>query len=104
MINSCQWLGKFCVGYIFCKLQPMAKFVFFTCLVILCTQKTSGQKSPAEFGATAFYCFQHNKMDSLFKMIPSLSEITLLAKELGIVQGTEAYTAFIKKYPLVIKS
>ncbi|MEJ0081980.1 MAG: hypothetical protein WDM78_13760 [Puia sp.] len=65
--------------------------------------KTFCQKTPAEFGATAFYCFQHNKMDSLFKMIPSLAEISVFGRELGIVEGTEAYTAFVKRYPLVIK-
>jgi hypothetical protein len=82
----------------------MSKFILFVFFVILFIQKTSGQKTPAELGTTAFYCFQHNKMDSLFKMIPSLSEISVFANELGIVQGTDAYAAFIKKYPLVIKS
>ena len=43
-------------------------------------------------------------MDSLFKMMPSLTEISVFARELGIVEGTEAYSAFVKKYPLVIKS
>jgi hypothetical protein len=43
-------------------------------------------------------------MDSLFKMFPSLAEISVFAKELGIAEGTEEYTAFVKKYPLVIKS
>ncbi len=71
--------------------------------VFLFTQKTSAQKTPAEFGATAFYCFQHNKMDSLFKMIPSLAEISVFARELGITAGTEVYTAFVNKYPLVVK-
>jgi hypothetical protein len=82
----------------------MTKIVLFLCIGILLTPKIFSQKTPAEFGATAFYCFQHNKMDSLFKMIPTLAEISVFARELGIVEGTEAYTAFVKKYPLVIKS
>lgn len=68
------------------------------------TPKSFCQKTPAEFGAAAFYCFQHNKMDSLFKMIPTLAETSSFARELGIAEGTEAYKAFVKKYPLVVKS
>ena len=82
----------------------MLKIFLFACALMMFTPKTFCQKTPAEFGAAAFYCFQHNKMDSLFKMIPSLPEISVFAKELGIIEGTEAYTAFVKKYPLVIKS
>jgi hypothetical protein len=62
------------------------------------------QKTAAEFGGTAFYCFQHDRLDSLFALIPTLPELTGFAKELGIKEGTEAYTAFVKRYPLVVKS
>ena len=82
----------------------MLKIILSVSIFWICTQKTFCQKTPAEFGTTAFYCFQHNKVDSLFKMFPTLTEISMFAKELGIVEGTEAYTAFVKKYPLVIKS
>lgn len=63
-----------------------------------------GQKSPADFGRMAFWCFQHNRLDSLFKSIPTLADLSGFAKELGIAEGTEAYSSFIKRYPLVIKS
>jgi hypothetical protein len=82
----------------------MSKIFLCTCILLVFTSKAFCQKTPADFGAAAFYCFQHNRMDSLFKLIPSLSEITVFAKEMGIKEGTEAYSAFIKKYPLVIKS
>jgi hypothetical protein len=81
----------------------MAKIILFLFTAVLFTQNISGQKTPAEFGQTAFFCFQHNKMDSLFKTIPSLAEISVFARELGIVQGTDAYSAFVAKYPLVVK-
>jgi hypothetical protein len=82
----------------------MLKIVLCVCALVMFNPKSFCQKTPAEFGATAFYCFQHNKMDSLFKMIPTLTELSAFAKEMGITEGTEAYTAFVKKYPLVIKS
>lgn len=82
----------------------MSKIFLCACTLLMVSPKAFCQKTPAEFGTAAFYCFQHNKMDSLFKMIPSLAEISVFAKELGIVNGTEEYSAFIKKYPLVIKS
>jgi hypothetical protein len=82
----------------------MIKSILFAFLLLMFTPKIFCQKTPAEFGATAFYCFQHNKMDSLFRTIPSLTEISGFAKELGIVEGTDAYAGFVKKYPLVIKS
>jgi hypothetical protein len=82
----------------------MLKIILSAYTLLLINAKIFCQKTPAEFGATAFYCFQHNKMDSLFKMIPTLTELSLFAKEMGITEGTEAYTAFVKKYPLVIKS
>jgi hypothetical protein len=82
----------------------MLKIILPVCALIMFTPKSFCQKTPVEFGATAFYCFQHNKMDSLFKMLPTLAELSLFAKEMGIMEGTEAYTAFVKKYPLVIKS
>ena len=82
----------------------MLKIFLSVCTLGMFTTKSFCQKTPAEFGATAFYCFQHNKMDSLFKLFPSQAEISVFAKELGIVEGTEAYAAFVRKYPLVIKS
>jgi hypothetical protein len=91
-------------GTDFANWSHMLKVFLCACLLWMITPKTFCQKTPDEFGATAFYCFQHNRMDSLFKMIPSLAEISVFAKDLGIVEGTEAYTAFVKKYPLVIKS
>jgi len=88
----------------FANYTCMLRIFLSACTLMILNAKTFCQKTPAEFGATAFYCFQHNKMDSLFKMIPTLAEISIFARELGIVEGTEAYTAFVKKYPLVIKS
>jgi hypothetical protein len=82
----------------------MLKIFLCACALMMFTSKTFCQKTPADFGAAAFYCFQHNRMDSLFKLIPSLPEISVFAKELGIIEGTGEYTAFVKKYPLVIKS
>ena len=90
--------------YVFCKPQHMLKILLSTCFLMMFVPKTFCQKTPAEFGTAAFYCFQHNKMDSLFKMIPSLADVSMFARELGIMEGTEAYTAYVKKYPLVIKS
>lgn len=63
-----------------------------------------GQKTPADFGGTAFWCFQHNRLDSLFMRIPTLADLTDFAKDLGIREGTEEYSSFTKRYPLVIKS
>ena len=104
MIIFCQCSAIRRTGYTFCKFIHMSKIFLCACTVLMFTSKTFCQKTPAEFGAAAFYCFQHNKMDSLFKMIPSLAEITVFAKEMGITEGTGEYNAFIKKYPLVIKS
>ena len=104
MIKSCKLNKGYGTGYTFCKLSHMLKIFLCVCILWMFTPKTFCQKTPAEFGTTAFYCFQHNKLDSLFKMFPSLSEISMFAKELGIVEGTGEYTAFVKKYPLLIKS
>jgi hypothetical protein len=82
----------------------MLKIVLSACTLMIFNANTFCQKTPAEFGSTAFYCFQHNKMDSLFKMIPTQAELSLFAREMGIVEGSDAYTAFVKKYPLVLKS
>jgi hypothetical protein len=62
------------------------------------------QKTPTDFGAMAFWCFQHNRLDSLFGVIPTPADLSGFAKELGITEGTEAYSSFLKRYPLVIKS
>ena len=91
-------------GTAFAHWSHMLKIFLCACMLWVFTPKTFSQKTPAEFGATAFYCFQHNKVDSLFKLFPSLAEISVFAKELGIVEGTGEYTAFVKKYPLMIKS
>src|SRR5712672_2701017 len=82
----------------------MLKIFLCACVLLVFTPKTFCQKTPAEFAATAFSCFRHNTVDSLFRMFPSLAEISVFARELGIVEGTEEYTAFVKKYPLLIKS
>jgi hypothetical protein len=82
----------------------MLKIFLSACALMMFSTKIFCQKTPVEFGSTAFFCFQHNKMDSLFKMIPSLADISVFARELGIVEGTGEYNAFVKKYPLVIKS
>jgi len=82
----------------------MLKIFLSVCTLIIFNAKTFCQKTPAEFGALAFYCFQHNKVDSLFKMMPTQAELSSFAREMGIVEGSEAYKAFVKKYPLVIKS
>jgi hypothetical protein len=91
-------------GTHFANWSHMLKIFLCACTLLIFTPKIFCQKTPAEFGATAFYCFQHNKVDSLFKMFPSLAEISMFAKELGIVEGTGEYAAFVKKYPLMIKS
>jgi hypothetical protein len=62
------------------------------------------QRTPADFGAKAFRCFQHNHVDSLLMLTPSLPELSAFAKDLGIVEGSDAYRSFIKRYPLVIQS
>jgi hypothetical protein len=90
--------------YSFCKLPAMSKMIFFVCAIFMSATKTFPQKTPAEFGSMAFYCFQHNKMDSLFRTIPSLTDLSGFAEELGIVKGSQAYSDFQKKYPLVVKS
>lgn len=65
---------------------------------------SNSQITPADFGSLAFWCFQHNRLDSLFRGVPSLKDLSGFAKELGIAEGTEAYSSFLKRYPLVIKS
>ena len=62
------------------------------------------QKTPAEFGTTAFWCFQHNRLDSLMKLVPSMQDLSGFAKSLGITEGSESYKSFMNRYPLVIKS
>jgi hypothetical protein len=65
---------------------------------------TFGQKTPVDFGAMAFWCFQHNRLDSIFMVIPTMNDLSGFAKELGIAPGTEAYSSFLNRYPLIIKS
>jgi hypothetical protein len=82
----------------------MKMFLCFLIPVLFFHANLYSQKTPVEFGNTAFYCFQHNRLDSLFGLVPTLQELSGFAKELGIREGTEAYTAFVKRYPLVVKS
>jgi len=91
-------------GYAICDSQTMLKLFWSLCTLVMFNIQALCQKTPVEFGATAFYCFQHNKLDSLFKMVPTRAELSVFAREMGIVEGTDAYNAFVKKYPLVIKS
>lgn len=72
--------------------------------VLFFTTETSGQKTPSDFGTMAFWCFQHNRLDSLFKSIPTKDDLSRFAKELGIQEGTEAYSSIMKRYPLVTTS
>ena len=82
----------------------MKKILTLVIPVLFLITQTQSQKTPADFGRTAFWCFQHNRLDSLFMTIPTLTDLTLFAKDLGIREGTEDYSSFIKRYPLVIKS
>ena len=77
MIKSCKLYKGYETGYTFCKLSHMLKIFLCACILWMFTPKTFCQKTPAEFGTTAFYCFQHNTLDSLFKMFPSLAEISM---------------------------
>jgi hypothetical protein len=71
---------------------------------LLFADKVHSQKTPADFGNTSFWCFQHNRMDSLFKLIPTLQDLSGFAKEMGIVEGSATYQSFLNRYPLVVKS
>jgi hypothetical protein len=82
----------------------MKIIIFLFILGSFLTSDLYGQKTPEDFGAMSFYCFQHNRVDSLLKLIPSLQELSGFAKELGIGEGSAAYESFLRRYPLVIKS
>jgi hypothetical protein len=82
----------------------MSRILSLIFLVLFFASETSGQKTPSDFGAMAFWCFQHNRMDSLFKSIPTKDDLSRFAKELGIAEGTEAYSSIMKRYPLVTTS
>ena len=69
----------------------------FDMLALLFTNKVHSQKTPADFGNTVFWCFQHNRMDSLFKLIPTLQDLSGFAKEMGIVEGSAAYQSFVEQ-------
>jgi len=78
--------------------------ILFFIFALLFTTKVHSQKTPADFGNTGFWCFQHNRMDSLFKLIPTVQDLSGFAKEMGIVEGSAEYQSFVNRYPLVIKS
>jgi len=82
----------------------MKRFLPLFISALFLTGAIYSQKTPFDFGRMAFWCFQHNRLDSLFKSIPTMPELLGFAKELGINEGTEAYSSFIKRYPLVVKS
>ena len=79
----------------------MKRILSLSILVLFFASETSGQKTPSDFGTMAFWCFQQNRLDSLFKSIPTVNDLSGFAKELGIQEGTEAYSSIIKRYPLV---
>jgi hypothetical protein len=82
----------------------MKMTILFFIPALLFTSELHSQKTPADFGNTGFWCFQHNRMDSLFKMIPTIQDLSGFAKEMGIVEGSAAYQSFLNRYPLVVKS
>jgi hypothetical protein len=82
----------------------MKMIILFLMSALLFANKVQSQKTPADFGNTAFWCFQHNRTDSLFKLLPTLQDLSGFAKEMGIVEGSPAYQSFLNRYPLVIKS
>jgi hypothetical protein len=84
--------------------ELMKKIIPLFISALFFNTNTFGQKTPTDFGAMAFWCFQHNRIDSLFRDIPTSADLSGFANELGITEGTEAYSSFLKRYPLVIKS
>ena len=81
------------------------KLIFaLTFSAVFSISQVHSQKTPADFGKTSFWCFQHNRIDSLFTLIPTLQDLTGFAREMGILEGSPAYESFLKRYPLVVKS
>lgn len=72
-------------------------FIFFSAVA-------SGQRTPEELGQLTFDCFQKNQLDSLFKLKPTLSDLTEFGRSLGVDTGSEQYQEFMKRYPLVIEN
>jgi hypothetical protein len=80
------------------KLFPILFWLTFV------SSSTHGQNTPEALGQITFNCFQQNKLDSFYKLIPSVVEISEFGKQMGIDSNSEQYKQFVEQYPFVIKN
>lgn len=77
--------------------------IVLTLTIFFCSSKVYGQKTPQELGQLTFNCFQKGNLDSLYKLIPTISEIADFGKAIGIDSSSTQFKEFINGYPQVIK-
>jgi hypothetical protein len=61
------------------------------------------QNTPEALGQFTFNCFQQNKLDSFYTLIPSVAEISAFGKTVGTDSNAEQYKQFVKQYPFAVK-
>ena len=84
----------------------MKKYTYLFISIFLTVQiivPIYGQKTPEDLGRVTFDCFQTNKLDSFFNLIPSFEELRKFGKTIGIDSPSADFNEVKERYPLVVE-